>query len=310
MSVSAAASFPPPTTVSSRTRPGRARQPRCSAGSTARGQVPPIGEPAEYFDGGTPDLAGRHASRGVHPGPAHGRLRHLADRPRLGNPKPIHGRGGDKRSTGWSPDGERLHSLRRGGNHPRRRRRDPGRGRAAASGSRRRAPVPGANGVFAGRPISPLRKVREQRNDLLALPLDGERTPRPVAVTPARNAGPGVAQRPIRRLSVRRARPIRNFRHDVSRAGGRWQVSQTGGREARWSKAGSSSSRPTTVSWPRKSGASPELRGRGDPPALSVARHGAELSVRRGEGRQAVPREQRASRSLRPSRWSPTGRRG
>ena len=142
-----------------------------------------VGEPAEYFDGGTPEISpdGTRAAVSIldlRTGSSDIWLTDLAS----GTRSRFTAGGGDKFRSTWSPDGRRIAYSLSGGNHPGD---DVVIRDVAGAGERVVATDPLEYQAPTG--FSPdgrfllYEKSKGQRNDLLALPLDGDGASRPVA---------------------------------------------------------------------------------------------------------------------------------
>jgi dipeptidyl aminopeptidase/acylaminoacyl peptidase len=170
----------------------------------------------------------------------HGELLTSGYRPRLGTRSRFTTRWGDKFRSTWSPDGRRIAYSLSGGNHPGD---DVVIRDVAGAGERVVATDPLEYQAPTG--FSPdgrfllYEKSKQQRNDLLAVPLDGGGASRPVAVTPDSETLGRVS--PNGRYVAYQSDELGRYEIFVTtfpETGGRWQVSQTGGREVRWSKDG------------------------------------------------------------------------
>ncbi len=199
-----------------------------------------VGEPAEYFDGGTPEISpdGTRAAASIvdlRTGGSDVWMIDLAS----GTRSRFTAGTGDKFRSSWSPDGRRLaYSANRGSTGNDVVLRD-------TVGARERVVATDPTEYQAPTGFSPdgrfllYEKQKGQRYDLMAAPLDGEGTPRPVAATPAFEALGQVSPggRYVAYMSDE------SGRFDIYVAtfpdpGAGWQVSQSGGREPRWSKDG------------------------------------------------------------------------
>ena len=199
-----------------------------------------VGEPAEYFDGGTPEISpdGTRAAVSILDLPTGSSDIWMVDLA-SGTRSRFTAGGGDKFRSTWSPDGRRIaYSVNRGGNGDDVVLRD-----VAGAGERVVATDPLEYQAPTG--FSPdgrfllYEKSKQQRNDPLAVPLDGDGAPRPVAVTPDSETLGQVS--PNGRYVAYQSDELGRYEIFVTtfpETGGRWQVSQTGGREVRWSRDG------------------------------------------------------------------------
>jgi len=203
--------------------------------------VSAVGEPAEYFSGGNPDISpdGRRAAISIvdlRTGAADVWTIDLAS----GTRSRLTSGPGDKWWPVWSPEGKRLAYSRA---------KEGAAGYDVVlrdlDGATERILSKGSEWLEMPTSFSPdgrfllMEKRKAQRDDVLALPLDGEPTPRPVAATPAFEALAQVS--PDGRYVAYQSDDSGRFDIFVATfpdPGGRWQVSQSGGVEPRWSKDG------------------------------------------------------------------------
>ncbi len=199
-----------------------------------------VGEPAEYFDGGDPEISpdGTRAAVSImdlRTGNSDVWLVDLAS----GTRSRFTAGTGDKFRAAWSPDGKRIaYSANRGSTGDDVVLRD-----TDGAGERTVATDPLEYQAPTG--FSPdgrfllYEKQKNQRYDLMAVALDGDRAPRPVAATPAYEALGQVSPngRYVAYMSDESGR-FDIYVTTFPEPGARWQVSQSGGWEPRWSKDG------------------------------------------------------------------------
>jgi Tol biopolymer transport system component len=199
-----------------------------------------VGEPAEYFSGGNPGISpdGTRAAVSIvdlRTGDADVWTIDLAS----GTPSRLTAGAGDKWWPVWSPDGRHIaYSMaqQQAGYGVMLRDLDHATERLLSKNSQwlEMATSFSPDGRFLL-----MEKRKELRDDVLALPLEGEPTPRPIAATPAFEALAQVS--PNGRYVAYQSDESGRFDIFVTafpEPGTRWQVSQAGGVEPRWSKNG------------------------------------------------------------------------
>jgi Tol biopolymer transport system component len=201
-----------------------------------------VGEPAQFFNGGDPEISpdGARATASIvdlRTGTADIWMIDLARGTRSRFTTGV----GDKFASTWSPDGYRIaHNI----SNPSPSGYDIVSRPVGGSGAQEKLvsnPVEyQAPGGFSPDGRFLLYQARKQeRDDLWVLPLEGDRTPRPVAVMPAleRMGQFSPNGRYVAYMSDESGR-FEIYVTAFPGPGGRWQVSQNGGIEPRWRKDG------------------------------------------------------------------------
>ncbi len=262
-----------------------------------------VGEPAQFFDGGAPNISpdGKRATTAlvdVRTGAADVWLVDLSS----GTRNRFTSGPGDKYFSAWTPDGRHIaHNMRNpaGGGY------DIFLKSTVGSGAEEKL-LADVNEWEVPTGFSPdgrfliVQKRKEDRDDLFVLPLEGERTLRPVVTTPALETMGQFSPngRYIAYVSDESGRE-EIYVTPFPGLGRTWQVSQNGGTEPRWRGDGKElfffapDNRLIAAQVKTDGG---ELRGRGLPAALPGEAHGCRLPVRRVERRPAIPRQQRDRR--------------
>jgi len=200
-----------------------------------------IGEPAEYFSGGNPDISpdGTRASASIvdlRTGDSDVWMIDLAS----GTRSRLTAGAGDKWWPVWSPDGRHFaysRAQRRGAGYDVvLRDLDGGAERVISKGS---VALEMPTSFSPDGRLLVLEKRKDQDDDVLVVPLEGEPTLRPLAVGPAFEALAQVSPngRYVAFMSDETGR-FDIFVTTFPDPGARWQVSQNGGVEPRWSKDG------------------------------------------------------------------------
>ena len=263
-----------------------------------------VGEPAQFFDGGAPNISpdGKRATTAlvdVRTGAADVWLVDLLER----HPKPRSRSGpGDKYFSAWSPDGRHIaHNMRNpnGGGY------DIFLKSIVGSGAEEKL-LADVNEWQVPTGFSPdgrfllVQKRKEDRDDLFVLPLEGERALRPVVTTPALETMGQFSPngRYIAYVSDESGRE-EIYVTPFPGPGRTWQVSQNGGTEPRWRGDGKelfffAPDNRLVAARVKTDGESFEV-GR-IPASLPGEAHGCRFSLRRVEGRPAIPRQYRDRR--------------
>ena len=197
-----------------------------------------VGEPAQFFDGGAPNISpdGKHATTAlvdVRTGAADVWLVDLSS----GTRSRFTSGPGDKYFSAWSPDGRQIaHNMRNpdGGGYDIFLKSTGGSGaeeKLLADVSEWEVPT----GFSPDGRFLLVQKRKEDRDDLFVLPLEGDRTLRPVVTTPALETMGQFSPngRYIAYVSDESGRE-EIYVTPFPGPGRTWQVSQNGGTEPRW----------------------------------------------------------------------------